>query len=247
MSSKQLSIRISAALMEQLSIIASESQTNLTMTVTRLLSAGQSAEAVTALLGSQLELAQSEIARLKAASSLICSAATERKSDAAGPATVARDGVAVPAVPQAANRRSSSTALVRDVAVGWHGDRYDRAEAQRMAKIADRQGWVLRGVAIGVAVQMAIAIPMPYDWWYPQLIAQAAMGGRGLDPGARLVGYDSGVEMLTRVCPIFENRKAEHEAGLEKAEARERRRKQHRKLAEPARHSDNPSADKRRG
>jgi hypothetical protein len=64
---------------------------------------------------------------------------------------------------------------------------------------------------------------MPYDWWFPQLIAKASMGGSGIDPGARLVGYGNGIQMLDRVCPMFEKAMAEYEADNRKAEAENKR------------------------
>jgi hypothetical protein len=66
---------------------------------------------------------------------------------------------------------------------------------------------------------MIALVSMPYEWWFPQLIAKASMGGRGIDPGARLVGYHNGFQMLDRVCPMFEKAVAEYEAKVGKAKA----------------------------
>lgn len=74
-------------------------------------------------------------------------------------------------------------------------------------------------MAAGAGQFMIALVSMPYDWWFPQLMAQASMGGRGIDPGARLVGYDNGVQMLDRAYPMFEKVVADYKARLAKASA----------------------------
>ena len=196
MATEPLSTRIPTELMAQVRAEIENSQTTLTATVTRLLTAGLVAEAASTMLGSRLAAADAEIARLKTAISLSSST-----------------------LPVVAKADSTLSIVARD-------DRFDDIqfggrEAGRYANIhaviAERQRWVLRGTAVGAALLMIALVPMPYDWWFPQLIAKASMGGRGIDTGARLVGYDNGVQMLDRVCPMFEKAVAEYEAKVGKA------------------------------
>jgi hypothetical protein len=182
------------------------SQTTLTATVTRLLIDGLSAEATSALLNSRLEAADAELARLKAANS--------STSSALAVPTNADDGITVFASPYNFNHRFDDP---------YFGDRQASRTIGIRAIVADRQRLLLRGIAIGAALFMIALLPMPYDWWFPQLIAKASMGGSGLDPGARLVGYHNGVLMLDRVCPMFEQAMAEYEADNRKAEAEKKR------------------------
>jgi hypothetical protein len=183
-----------------------DSQTNLTATVTRLLTAGLAAEATSALLNSRLEAADAELARLKAANSSI--------SSALAVPTIADDGITIFANPHNFNNRFDDP---------YFGDRQAGRTIGIRAIVADRQRLFLRGIAIGAALFMIALLPMPYDWWFPQLIAKASMGGSGIDPGARLVGYDNGIQMLDRVCPMFEQAMAEYEADNRKAEAENKR------------------------
>jgi hypothetical protein len=206
MATEPLSTRIPAELMAQVRAEIESSQTNLTTTVTRLLTAGLAAEATSALLNSRLEAADAELARLKAANS--------STSSALSVPTNADDGIAVFASPHNFNHRFDDP---------YFGDRQAGRTIGIRAIVADRQRLFLRGIAIGAALFMIALVPMPYDWWFPQLIAKASMGGSGLDPGARLVGYDNGVQMLDRVCPMFEQAMAEYEADNRKAEAEEKR------------------------
>ena len=206
MATEPLSTRIPTELMAQVRAEIETSQTNLTATVTRLLTAGLAAEATGALLKSRLEAADAELARLKAANSSTSSAlAVPTKAD---------NDIAVFAGPDNFNNRFDDP---------YFGDRRAGRTIGIRAIVADRQRLLLRGIAIGAALFMIALLPMPYDWWFPQLIAKASMGGSGLDPGARLVGYHNGVLMLDRVCPMFEKAMAEYEADNRKAKAEEKR------------------------
>jgi hypothetical protein len=206
MATEPLSIRIPAELMEQVRAEIENSQTNLTATVTRLLTAGLVAEATSALLNSRLEAADAELAGLKAANS-------STSSTLSVPSKVDND-VTVFASPYNFNNRFDDP---------YFGDRQAGRTIGIGAIVADRQRLFLRGIAIGAALFMIALLPMPHDWWFPQLIAKASMGGSGLDPGARLVGYDNGIQMLDRVCPMFEKAMAEYEADNRKAEAENKR------------------------
>lgn len=206
MATELLSTRIPAELMAQVRAEIENSQTNLTATVTRLLTAGLAAEATSALLNSRLEAADTELARLKAANS--------STSLALSVPINADDGINVFASPHNFNHRYDDP---------YFGDRQADRTIGIHAIVADRQRLALRGVAVGAAFFMIALVPMPYDWWFPQLIAKASMGGSGIDPGARLVGYDNGIQMLDRVCPMFEQAMAEYEADNRKAEAEEKR------------------------
>lgn len=206
MATEPLSTRIPAELMAQVRAEIENSQTTLTATVTRLLIDGLSAEATSALLNSRLEAADAELARLKAANS--------STSSALAVPTNADDGITVFASPYNFNHRFDDP---------YFGDRQASRTIGIRAIVADRQRLLLRGIAIGAALFMIALLPMPYDWWFPQLIAKASMGGSGLDPGARLVGYHNGVLMLDRVCPMFEQAMAEYEADNRKAEAEKKR------------------------
>jgi hypothetical protein len=182
------------------------SQTSLTATVTRLLSSGLAAEATSALLNSRLEAVDAELAQLKAANS--------STSSALSVPTNADNGITVFASADRFNNRYDDP---------YFGDRQAGRTIGIRAIVADRQRLALRGVAVGAALFMIALVPMPYDWWFPQLIAKASMGGSGIDPGARLVGYDNGIQMLDRVCPMFEKAMAEYEADNRKAEAKNKR------------------------
>ena len=206
MATEPLSTRISTELMAQVRAEIENSQTNLTATVTRLLTAGLAAEATSALLNSRLEAADAELARLKAANS--------SNSSALAVPTNADNDVTVFTSPHNFNPRFDDP---------YFGDRQAGRTIGIRAIVADRQRLFLRGIAIGVALFMIALVPMPYDWWFPQLIAKASMGGSGLDPGARLAGYDNGIQMLDRVCPMFEKAMAEYEADNRKAEAENKR------------------------
>jgi hypothetical protein len=206
MATEPLSTRIPTELMAQVRAEIENSQTNLTATVTRLLTAGLAAEATSALLNSRLEAADAELAGLKAANSSTSSAlAVPTKAD---------NGITVFASPDRYDNRFDDP---------YFGDRQAGRYIGIRAIVADRQRLALRGFAVGAALFMIALLPMPYDWWFPQLIAKASMGGSGLDPGARLVGYDNGVEMLDRVCPMFEKAMAEYEVDNRKAEAEDKR------------------------
>jgi hypothetical protein len=206
MATEPLSTRISTELMAQVRAEIENSQTNLTATVTRLLTAGLAAEATSALFNSRLEAADAELARLKAANSSTSSALSV-------PSKVDND-VTVFASPYNFNNRFDDP---------YFGDRQAGRTVGIRAIVADRQRLALRGVAVGAALFMIALVPMPYDWWFPQLIAKASMGGSGIDPGARLVGYDNGIQMLDRVCPMFVQAMAEYEADNRKAKAEEKR------------------------
>lgn len=206
MATEPLSTRVPTELMAKVRAEIETSQTNLTATVARLLTAGLAAEATSALFNSRLEAADAELARLKAASS--------STSSALAVPTHADDGITVFASPYNFNNRVDDP---------YFGDRQAGRTIGIRAIIADRQRLFLRGIAIGAALFMIALLPMPYDWWFPQLIAKASMGGSGIDPGARLVGYDNGIQMLDRVCPMFEQAMAEYEAENRKAEAENKR------------------------
>lgn len=206
MATEPLSTRIPSELMAQVRAEIESSQTNLTATVTRLLTAGLAAEATSALLKSRLEAADAELVRLKAANSSTSSALLVP--------TNADSGITVFASADRFNNRYDDP---------YFGDRQAGRTIGIRAIVADRQRLFLRGSAIGAALFMIALLPMPYDWWFPQLIAKASMGGSGIDPGARLVGYDNGVQMLDRVCPMFEKAMAEYEADNQKAEAENKR------------------------
>ena len=91
MATEPLSTRIPTELMAQVRAEIETSQTNLTATVTRLLIAGLTAEATSALLNSRLEVADAELARLKAANSSTSSTlAIAAKADN-GITVIARD------------------------------------------------------------------------------------------------------------------------------------------------------------
>ena len=212
MANEPLSIRIPADLMAQVRGEIESSQTNLTATVARLLTEGLSAKATSALLSSRLEEANSEIGRLKAANNSTFSAPAVTKNAETGVTVIAHDDHSD--YSYRGNRGAGGYAYIRSI-------------------IADRQRWVLRGAAFGAALLMIALVPMPYDWWFPQLIAKASMGGSGIDPGARLIGYDNGVQMLVRVCPIFERRLAEYDAKLEKAKNLKQRGKAKADAAKP--------------
>lgn len=202
MATEPLSTRIPTDLMAQVRAEIETSQTNLTATVTRLLTAGLMAEATSALLNSRLEAADAELARLKAANSSTSSA---------------------PAVPARVDHGITVLDRADRFDDPYFGDRQSSRNIDIRAIVADRQRLALRGVAVGAALLMLAPVPMPYDWWFPQLIAKASMGGSGIDPGARLVGYDNGFQMLDRVCPMFEQAMAEYEADNRKAKAEEKR------------------------
>ncbi len=206
MATEPLSTRIPTELMAQVRAEIETSQTNLTATVTRLLIAGLTAEATSALLNSRLEAADAELARLKAANS--------STSSALSVPTNADDGITVFARPHYFNNRFDDP---------YFGDRQAGRTISIRTIIADRQRLLLRGVAVGAALFMVALLPMPYDWWFPQLIAKASMGGSGIDPGARLVGYENGFQMLDRVCPMFEKAVTEYEADSRKAKAEKKR------------------------
>jgi hypothetical protein len=206
MATEPLSTRIPSELMAQVRAEIENSQTNLTATITRLLTAGLEAEATRALFNSQLEAADAELARLKAVNS--------STSSALAVPTNADNDIAVFASPYNFNNRVDDP---------YFGDRQAGRTIGIRAIVADRQRLFLRGIAIGAALFMIALLPMPYGWWFPQLIAKASMGGSGLDPGARLVGYDNGVLMLDRVCPMFEKAMAEYEADNRKTEAKNKR------------------------
>jgi hypothetical protein len=206
MATEPLSTRIPTELMAQIRAEIESSQINLTATVTRLLTAGLAAEATSALLKSRLEAADAELVRLKAANS--------STSSALSVPTNADDGITVFASPYNFNNRFDDP---------YFGDRQAGRTMRIRAIVADRQRLFLRGIAIGAALLMIALLPMPYDWWFPQLIAKASMGGSGIDPAARLVGYDNGIQMLDRVCPMFEKAMAEYEADNRKAEAKNKR------------------------
>lgn len=206
MATEPLSTRIHSELMAQVRAEIETSQTNLTATVTRLLTAGLAAEATSALLNSRLEAADAELARLKAASS--------STSSALAVPTKAESGITVFASADRYNNRFDDP---------YFGDRQAGRTIGIRAIVADRQCLFLRGVCVGTALLMIALLPMPYDWWFPQLIAKASMGGSGIDPGARLVGYHNGFQMLDRVCPMFEKAMAEYEADSRKAQAENKR------------------------
>ena len=206
MATEPLSTRLPTDLMAQVRAEIENSQTTLTATVTRLLTAGLAAEATSALLNSRLAAADAEIARLKVAnSSTSSSLAVPTKAD---------NGITVFARPDNFNNRFEDP---------YFGDRQAGRTIGIRAIVADRQRLALRGVAVGAALFMVVLVSMPYDWWFPQLIAKASMGGSGIDPGARLVGYRNGFQMLDRVCPMFEKSVAEYEAKLGKAKAENNR------------------------
>ena len=93
MSSEQLSIRLAPDLMAQVRDQAETSQANLTMTASRLLAAGLTAEVTSAMLNSRLEAANAEITRLKTAASSTFSAAPILSGHDAYPPVGARDGL----------------------------------------------------------------------------------------------------------------------------------------------------------
>ena len=202
MATEPLSTRISTQLMAQVRAEIETSQTTLTATVTRLLTAGLAAEATSALLSSRLEAADAELTRLKAANN--------STSLALSVPTKADNGFTV-----FANADRFDDPYFSD----RQADRYSGIRAI----VAERQRLALRCLAVGAALFMIALVPMPYDWWFPQLIAKVSMGGSGIESGARLAGYDNGVQMLNRFCPMFEKAMAEYEADNRKAEAENKR------------------------
>ncbi len=197
MATESLSIRIPADLMAQVRTEMANSQATLTATVIQLLTAGMAAEAATALLNSRLEAADAEITRLQVAINSTSSATTIAvKADDGRADTGISVALADPRLdePHLKNRETDRYAGIRAI-------------------VADRQRAALRGAAVGAALVMIAPVPMPYDWWFPQLIAQASMGGgSAINSGARLAGFDNGVEMLSLACPKFTRAIAEHEA-----------------------------------
>jgi hypothetical protein len=226
MSSEQLSIRLAPDLMARVRDQAETSQANLTMTASRLLAAGLTAEATSAMLNSRLEAANAEIARLKTmASSTFSTAPIQSGRDATFMAG-AGDGIGSTLAPSlsaialsAPVPRQYAVTAAREDDARYAANREAARFKEFRAKIAERQSFLLRGMAVGAGLFMIALVSMPYDWWFPQLMAQASMGGRGIDPGARLVGYDNGVQMLDRVCPMFEKKVADYKARLAKANA----------------------------
>lgn len=206
MATEPLSTRLPTELMAQVRAEIENNQTTLTATVTQLLTAGLTAGASSALLNSRLTAADAEIARLMAANS--------STSSVLGVPTNADNGITVFA------RRDNFNNRFEDP---YFRDRQADRTIGIRAIVADRQRLALRGVAVGASLFMIALVSMPYEWWFPQLIAKASMGGSGIDPGARLVGYHNGVQMLDRVCPMFEKAVAEYEAKVGKPKAENKR------------------------
>jgi hypothetical protein len=202
MATELLSLRLSPELMASVRALAKKRQVSMTAAATTLINTGLTAADTSALLNSQLTAAQAEIDRLKKAASQTSSPKSseirydwkklnreldERREQERQESQRARESASAR---QAATPPTSpdSTEEFADV----HG--HTRLNRDRRAALNEeirfRQSIAIKGTIVGWVLFVLVLIPMPYDWWFPRLVAEVAMGkiGQPEEAAARLHG-----------------------------------------------------------
>lgn len=202
MATELLSLRLSPELMAFVRALAKKRQVSMTAAATTLINTGLTAADTSALLNSQLTAAQAEIDRLKKAASQTSSPKStegrydwkklnreldERREQERQDSQRARESASA----QQAARPPTSPGITEEFA---DVDGHTRLSRDRRAALNDeirfRQSIAFNGAVIGAVLFVVALIPMPYDWWFPRLVAEVAMGkiGQPEEAAARLHG-----------------------------------------------------------
>ena len=202
MATEQLSLRLAPELMASVRDLAEKRQVSVTAAAATLMNTGLTAAATSALLNSQLAAAQADIARLKKAASRTSSpTSSETKVDWA---KINRERQAAQKEQERQREAAREQVLdINDPAPGATGARQSAASyrpygtddpivgpyrppsrpednIERIKReIATRAKIMACSLVAGATLLIVVLVPMPYDWMFPRLIAEIAMGWPG--------------------------------------------------------------------